>query len=46
MELLNTLPILVVGLALTFVGSAKLYGFTKGIEGGANKSFKDKLCGT
>jgi hypothetical protein len=35
-----------VGLTFTFLGSLKLFGLVRGMVGGAEKPFLDKLCGT
>jgi hypothetical protein len=40
------LPLLTVGLTFTLLGSIKLWGLRKGIEGGADKPFTQRLCGT
>jgi hypothetical protein len=40
------LPPLVVGMTFTLLGAAKMYGALRGIEGGCDKTFGEKLCGT
>jgi hypothetical protein len=35
-----------IGVTFTLIGSLKLYGFSKGVVGGADKPFITKLCGT
>jgi hypothetical protein len=40
------LPPALVGTTFTLLGSLKLYGFAKGVVGGADKPFVTKLCGT
>jgi len=40
------LPPAVVGLTFTILGSIKLWGLKKGIVGGADKPFTQRLCGT
>ncbi len=40
------IPLLAVGVTFTFLGVAKLYGVFRGIEGGCDKGFGEKLCGT
>jgi hypothetical protein len=40
------LPLLLVGTMFTLLGVAKTYGALRGIEGGCDKSFGVKLCGT
>jgi hypothetical protein len=40
------LPPAVVGTTFTLVGSLKLYGFARGVVGGADKPFIIRLCGT
>jgi hypothetical protein len=39
------LPLLLVGSTFTFFGVAKSYGLARGVEGGCDKSFGEKLCG-
>jgi hypothetical protein len=39
-------PLLAVGTCFTCLGVAKIYGALHGIEGGCDKRFGDKLCGT
>jgi hypothetical protein len=39
-------PLFAVGVSFTFLGVAKLYGVRRGIEGGCDKRFGEKLCGT
>ena len=34
------------GLQFTLLGSLKLYGFFRGVVGGADKPFVTRLCGT
>jgi hypothetical protein len=36
----------VVGVLFSLLGGFKLYGFLKGVEGGADKPFTRRLCGT
>ncbi len=36
----------VVGSAFTLLGALKLYGFARGVVGGADKPFAVRLCGT
>jgi hypothetical protein len=45
MGYLSNLPPLVVGLSLTGIGIVKFYGLSRGIEGGADKPFRQRLCG-
>ncbi|MBI3865189.1 MAG: hypothetical protein HY290_25215 [Planctomycetia bacterium] len=45
-SLANWLPPLLVGATFTLVGSLKLYGFVKGVVGGAEKPFVTRICGT
>jgi hypothetical protein len=40
------LPQVVVGSTFTLFGAIKLYGLFQGIEGGAQKPFVQRLCGT
>lgn len=40
------IPPLTVGIMFTTLGCLKIYGLLKGIEGGADKSFSERLCGT
>ena len=40
------LPPAVVGTMFTLLGALKLYGFARGVVGGADKPFITKLCGT
>jgi hypothetical protein len=40
------LPPALVGTTFTLLGSLKLYGFAKGVVGGADKPFLTKLCGS
>jgi hypothetical protein len=35
-----------IGLQFTALGSLKLYGFMRGVVGGADKPFITQLCGT
>jgi hypothetical protein len=35
-----------VGLTFTSVGALKLYGYFRGVVGGADKPFATRLCGT
>jgi hypothetical protein len=35
-----------VGATFTALGSLKLYGFCKGVVGGADRPFLTRLCGT
>ena len=35
-----------IGLTFTLMGCLKLYGFSKGVVGGADKPFVTQLCGT
>jgi hypothetical protein len=35
-----------VGLPLTILGTLKLYGFVRGVVGGADKPLAVRLCGT
>jgi hypothetical protein len=35
-----------IGMTFTLLGSLKLYGLSRGVVGGADKSFATKLCGT
>ena len=39
-------PLLAVGTTFTFLGVAKMYGALRGIVGGCDKKFGEKLCGT
>jgi hypothetical protein len=39
------LPLLLVGSTFTFFGVAKIYGLARGVEGGSEKPFREKLCG-
>jgi len=39
-------PLAVVGTTFTLLGSIKLYGLARGVEGGIGKPFAQKLCGT
>ena len=45
-EVQQWLPLVAVGIPLTVMGVLKVYGFCRGIEGGANKPLADQLCGT
>ena len=40
------LPPATVGLTFTILGSIKLWGLNRGIVGGADKPFAQRLCGT
>jgi hypothetical protein len=40
------LPLATVGLAFTLLGNIKLWGLKRGIVGGADKPFSQRLCGT
>jgi len=40
------LPLLLVGSTFTFLGVAKTYGLARRVEGGCEKPFGEKLCGT
>jgi hypothetical protein len=40
------LPPAAVGLMMTMVGGLKLWGLKRGIVGGADKPFAQRLCGT
>ena len=40
------LPLATVGLMFTILGSLKLWGLRRGIVGGADKPFTQRLCGT
>ena len=40
------LPLAVIGVTFTALGSIKLYGLYRGIEGGADKPAMQRLCGT
>ena len=42
----QSLPLAAVGIPFTVLGVLKVYGFCRGIEGGANKPLADRLCGT
>ena len=46
MTLAGLLPPLAVGLMFTILGSLKLWGLRRGIVGGADKPFAQKICGT
>jgi hypothetical protein len=39
-------PLATVGLTFTLLGGLKLWGLKRGIVGGANKPFVQRLCGT
>ncbi len=39
-------PQVMVGLTFTLLGSIKLWGLRRGIVGGADKPFVQRLCGT
>ena len=39
-------PFLLVGSMFTLLGSLKLYGALRGVEGGRDKPTLQKLCGT
>ena len=39
-------PLLLVGSMFTFFGVAKIYGLSRGVEGGCGKPVGEKLCGT
>jgi hypothetical protein len=45
-NLADWLPPALVGLTFTLIGSLKLWGLKRGIVGGADKPFTQKLCGT
>ncbi len=45
-DIVNLLPTLLIGVSCTFIGIAKIYGLAYGIEGGPNKKFSHKLCGS
>lgn len=45
-SLAEWLPAFLVGATFTLVGCLKLYGFAKGVVGGAEKPFVTQLCGT
>jgi len=40
------LPLLAVGSWFTLLGTFKMYGAVRGIEGGCGKTVGDRLCGT
>jgi len=40
------LPTLVIGMSFTLLGAAKLYGLSRGIEGGGGKPLSQRMCGT
>ncbi len=44
--LADWLPLATVGLTFTLLDSIKLWGLKKGIVGGADKPFTQRLCGT
>jgi hypothetical protein len=44
--LADWLPPATVGLSFTILGSLKLWGLKRGIVGGADKPFTQRLCGT
>lgn len=35
-----------IGVQFTLLGSLKIYGLSRGVVGGADKPFINKLCGT
>jgi hypothetical protein len=37
---------LLIGTMFTVLACLKLYGLARGVVGGRNRSFKDRLCGT
>jgi hypothetical protein len=39
-------PLAIAGLTFTILGSLKLWGLNRGIEGGADKPAVERLCGT
>ena len=39
-------PLATVGLTFTTLGSLKLWGLNRGIDGGADKPVVQRLCGT
>lgn len=43
---INNISILIVGLLITGLGVAKVYGYTRGIEGGKGKPVIEQICGT
>ena len=45
-EVINALPLLIVGLSFTTVGVLKIYGRTKGIIGGGGKPASVRLLGS
>jgi hypothetical protein len=45
-SLADWLPPALVGTTFTLLGALKLYGFVRGVVGGADKPFITKLCGT
>ena len=40
------LPPLAVGITFTFLGALKMYGALRGVQGGCEKTFGEKLCGS
>jgi hypothetical protein len=44
--LADWLPPVTVGVTFTLLGSIKLWGLKRGIVGGADKPFTQRLCGT
>jgi hypothetical protein len=45
-SVINWFVPLLVGTMFTLMGSVKLYGYMRGVEGGADKPFAQRLCGT
>jgi hypothetical protein len=46
MTVADWLPLLLVGIAFSVMGGLKVYGLTRGIEGGSDKPVAQRLCGS
>ena len=46
LDLSDWFPLATVGLMFTILGSLMLWGLRRGIVGGAEKPFTQRLCGT